>query len=252
VSNDDSKKRRYSEEEFALILRKASEIQDAPGGGGKGGTGSGLTLAEIQSIANEAGLDPQAVSRAAALLGAMEWEEVSGLAAAIFGAPGKFHLDFEVPGKLPPEELGRVLELIRRSASHQGEAAEVLGGVEWKTVGELSAINVNISPRGDATSIQIVGDRSGAGAVTFMVPMTVSAILVGALGAAFEPTSAVGIVSLVSGVLGSGFLVARTLWVTSGRSFHKKLSRLMDAVSTGVEAGTLPPFKLEDGADDPE
>jgi len=252
VSNDESKKRRYSEEEFALILRKASEIQDSPKGGGKGGAGSGLTLDEIRSVANEAGIDPVAVSRAAALLGTMEWEERSGLSAAIFGAPGKFHLDFEVPGKLPPEELGRILELIRRSAEHQGEAAEVLGGVEWKTVGELSAINVNITPRGDATSIQIVGDRSGAGAVTFTVPLTVSAILVGALGAAFEPTSAVGIVSLVSGILGGGFLFARTLWVTGGRSFHKKLSRLMDAVSTGVEAGTLPPFKLEEREDESE
>jgi hypothetical protein len=250
VSNDESKKRRYTEEEFALILRKASEIQDSPRGGGKAGTGSGLTLSEIQSIANEAGLDPQAISRAAALLGAMEWEERSGLAAAIFGAPGKFHLDFEVSGKLPPEELGRVLELIRRSAEHQGEAAEVLGGVEWKTVGELSAINVNITPRGDATSIQIVGDRSAAGAVTFTFPMAGAAVLVGALGAAFEPTSAVGIVSLVSGVLGSGFLFARTLWTVNGRKFHKKLTRLMDAVSTGVEAGTLPPFELEDGKDE--
>ena len=244
MSKDESKKRRYTEEEFALILRKASEIQDSPKGGGKGSAGSGLTLEEVQSIATEAGMDPQAVSRAAALLGAMEWEERSGLAAILFGAPGKFHMDFEVPGKLPPEELGRVLELIRRTAEHQGEAAEVLGGVEWKTVGELSAINVNITPRGDATSIQIVGDRSGAGAVTFTFPMAGAAILVGALGAAFEPTSTVGIVSLISGVLGSGFLVARTLWVTGGRRFHKKLSRLMDVVSTGVQAGTVPPFEL--------
>ena len=250
MSEGDSKKRRYSEEEFALILRKASEIQESPKGGGRKGGGSGLPIEEIRSIASEAGIDPLAVSRAAALLGTLEWEEKSGLAAAIFGGPGKYHLDFEIPGRLPPEELGRILELIRRSAEHQGEAAEVLGGVEWKTVGELSAINVNITPRGDSTSIQIVGDRAGAGALTFTGPMAVAAVLVGALGAAFEPTSAVGIVSLVGGLLGSGFLFGRTMWVASGKKFHRKLSRLMDTLSQGVETAALPPFTLEEGEED--
>lgn len=247
MSGDDSKRKRYSEEEFALILRKASEIQDTRKGGGGGGTGEGLTLEEIQSIAGEAGIDPGAISRAAALLGTLEWEEKTGLAARIFGSPGKYNLSFEVAGRLPPEELGRILELIRKEAAHQGRAAEVLGGVEWKTVGELSAINVNITPRGDSTSIQIVGDRSGAGGVTFIFPMAGAAILVGALGAAFEPTSAVGIVSLVSGVLGSGFLFARTLWSISGGKFHRKLARLMNSLSGEVERVSIPPFTLKEG-----
>ncbi|MCJ7629849.1 MAG: hypothetical protein MUO50_15850, partial [Longimicrobiales bacterium] len=140
MSDEGSNKRRYSEEEFALILRKASEIQLSSGNqSARLGTG-GLTLEEIRSIATEAGIDPEAVTRAASVLGAMKWDEKAGLAAAIFGGPGKFHLDCELPGRLPPEEMGRILEQIRRAAEHQGEASEVLGGVEWKTVGELSAI----------------------------------------------------------------------------------------------------------------
>lgn len=247
MSGDDSTRRRYSEEEFALILRKASEIQESPGGGG-GRTGStGLSLEEIQSIAKEAGIDPRVVARAAALLETVEWEERKGLVSALFGGPGKFHLGIEVEGRLPPEELGRLLERIRREVSHQGEAAEVLGGVEWKTVGELSAINVNITPRGDSTSIQIVGDRSGAGAIAFTFPVAAGAILVGALGAAFEPTSAVGIVSLVGGLLGSGFLVGRTIWVAGSRSFRRKLNGLMNVLTGEVERASIPPFTLPEG-----
>ncbi len=241
MSDDDSTRRRYTEEEFALILRKASEIQESPRGGSGKASGQGLTLEEIQSIAGEAGIDPRAISKAAALLGTLEWEEKRGLAAAIFGSPGKYHLNFEVPGTLKPEEIGRLLEVIRRSVEHQGEASEVLGGVEWKTVGELSAINVNISPRGDSTSIQIVGDRAGAGALTFTFPMAGASILVGALGAAFEPSSAAGIVSLIGGLLGSGFLLSRTLWVTGSRRFHKRLTRLMETLSGAVETAALPP-----------
>lgn len=241
MTEGESRKRRYSEEEFALILRKASEIQEAPGEGTGRLGGQGLTLEEIQSIAREAGIDPHAVSRAAALLGSKEWKEKKGLADAIFGGPGTYHLDFEVQGRLPQEDYGRLLELIRRTLEHQGEASEVLGGVEWKTVGQLSAVNVNISPRGDSTSVQIVGDRSGAGAVTFTFSMAGAAILVGALGGTLQPDTAVGIVGLVGGLLGGGFVFARTLWVSSGKKFNRRLGRLMDALSGAVERSALPP-----------
>ncbi len=246
MGNDDAKKRRYSEEEFALILRKASEIQVADGSqAGKPGP-AGLTLDEIQSIAGEAGIDPEAVTRAASIIGALDWEEKSGLAASIFGGPDTYHLDCEIPGSLPPEEMGRILEEIRRAAEHQGEASEVLGGVEWKTVGELSAINVNISPRGDSTSVQIVGNRGAAGGVTFIFPMMGSAVLVGILGASFEPTSALAIISLVTGTLGAGFLTARSIWAASSRKFRNRLTRMMDSVSRAVERTALPPGSKED------
>ena len=241
MKDEDSRNRRYTENEFALILRKAAEIQESPREGGGAVSRGGFSLEEIRSIADEAGIDPEAVSRAAALLGALEWEERKGLAAAIFGGPGSYHLGFEVEGRLPPAEMGRVLEVIRREAAHQGRAAEVLGGVEWKTVGEVSVISVNISPRGDSTSIQIVGDRGPAGGMIFIFPMIGSAVLVGIMGAVLEPDSVLGVLSLVGGLLGSGFLLARTLWVSSGKKFHTKLTRLMEGLAAEVGRRALPP-----------
>jgi hypothetical protein len=253
LSNEEQKKRRYSEEEFALILRKASEIQLSDRGSAGEGTAGGLTLDEIRSIAAEAGINPESVTRAASIMGAMEWDEKRSFMSTVFGGPSKFHLDCEIPGRIPPEEMGRILEQIRRAAEHQGEASEVLGGVEWKTVGDLNAINVNISPRDDSTSVQIVGDRSGAGALSFIFPMMASAILVGALGGTFEPTSAAGIISLVTGTLGAGYLTARTLLASGSRKFRKRLTHLMDVVSSSVEKATentpsergLPPAERE-------
>jgi len=162
---------------------------------------------------------------------ALEWTAV----------PGNANLDCEIPGILPPEEMGRILEEIRRAAEHQGAASEVLGGMEWKTVGELSAVNVNISPRGKSTSIQIVGNRGPAAGITFIFPMMGAGVLVGILGATFEPTSAVGIVSLVAGTLGTGFLTARTIWSSTSKKFRARLTRLMDRVSLAVEKATLRP-----------
>ena len=248
MSNDGSNERRYSEEEFALILRKASEIQVGGGRDGSKPATGGLTLEEIRSIATEAGIDPDAVTRAASILGAMKWGEKSGLVSAIFGGPSKYHLDCELPGRIPREEIGRILEEIRRTVEHQGEASEMLGAVEWKTVGDLNSINVNISPRGDATSIQIVGDRSAAGGLSFTLPMLGAAVLMGALGAVFEPTTVPGIIALVGGVLGTGFLTGRTLYVNGSRRFRARLTRLMDTLSNSVEKTALPaPREDEEG-----
>ena len=113
--------------------------------------------------------------------------------------------------------------------------------MEWKTVGELSAINVNVSPRGDSTSIQMVGNRGPAGGVTFIFPMMAAVILVGALGANFEPTSAAGVISLVMGTLGAGFMTARTIWASGTKKFRKRLAHLMEPVSQLVEKTALPP-----------
>ena len=235
MSKEGLKGRRYSDEEFALILRKASELQEGSGSPSERGVAGRFSLEEIQSIAAEAGIDAGAVARAASLLNAQEWEEKRRLARVFFGESSNVHLDLEVPGRVPPQEMGRILEAVRRVMEHQGEVTTVLGGMEWKTVGQPSAVNVNVSPRGEETSIQIVGDRSAAGAMTFVFPMMGSAILIGALGAAFEPQSVMGIVSLVSGLLGGGFLVSRTLWARGSRRFRRKLARLMEALVHSVE-----------------
>jgi len=256
LSEERENRRRYSEEEFALILRRASELHVMPRQeGGRGGP-AGFTLEEIQSIAAEAGIEPGAVTRAASLLGTMEWTEKKGLAAILFGEGGNVHLDLEIAGKLPREEVGHILEVIRRVMEHQGEATSVLDGMEWKTIGHLSAVNVNITPRGDRTSIQIVGDRSAAGALTFAMPIGAAAVSVGILGAIFEPTSAAGIVSLVAGSLGAGFLTARALWSTGTSRFRRRLNSLMEAISRSVETVSIPAGsreqaeeKAENGAD---
>jgi hypothetical protein len=245
MSPDDSRGRRYSEEEFALILKKASEIQESSRNVPESRSGHGLSLEEIQAIAREVGIEPEAVSRAAGLLGASAWDERKGLAAAIFGGPGTYHLGLEVSGRLAPEDYGRILEVIRRTMEHQGEASEVMGGLEWKTVGDLSAVSVNISPRGEATSIQVVGDRGGAGAVTFVFPVAGSAILMGALGGILSPESAAGIAAVVGGCLGSGYLFARTLWARSAKKFQRRLSALMESLTGAVE-GAARPAELPD------
>lgn len=80
--NEASKDRTYSEEELAVILRRAVELQERPTGQVPVRS-EGFSLREIQAIAREVGLDPDAVARAAATLTP---EGRSGLARVLGGA----------------------------------------------------------------------------------------------------------------------------------------------------------------------
>jgi hypothetical protein len=59
-------RRRYGDKEVGLILRRATEFQrQEPASAAEGG---GLTLAELEEIAAEAGIDPRHLRRAASEL----------------------------------------------------------------------------------------------------------------------------------------------------------------------------------------
>ncbi len=222
--------RRYSDNEFTLILRKAFELQDRQAGE-VSGPADGLTLHEIQAIAREIGLDAALIERAAA--GILTTEESA--AARLFGGPQKYRMEYIARGELSRDDLSRVVDAIRRSTGHQGKLKEALGSMEWQTVGELSQINVTVSPHEGETSIQIIGDRGAASAVLFIVPIVVGAIGIGITGAILEPTGVAGIAGVVAGPLAAAFLTARTIWATTTKRFRKKLRGLMDAVSRTVD-----------------
>ena len=55
--------RRFTDQEVALVLRKAAEIDEAEGSEPKG-----LSIADLRQIAREVGLSPGAIDRAVAAL----------------------------------------------------------------------------------------------------------------------------------------------------------------------------------------
>jgi hypothetical protein len=60
--------RRYSDDEFALVLRLASEVKSPGELAPPPPSREGLTLSEMREIAAEVGIHPDRVSRAVALL----------------------------------------------------------------------------------------------------------------------------------------------------------------------------------------
>ena len=52
--------RRFTDREVAMVLRKASEIEEREGSAGSGG----LSLEDLQEIAREVGIAPEAIAKA--------------------------------------------------------------------------------------------------------------------------------------------------------------------------------------------
>ena len=220
--------RRYSESEFALILRRAFEIEERRTGGE---LRDGLTLQDIRAVASEMGLHPASVERAAALLPAA----AEGTLARVFGGPSLYQMEYTATGEISKVGLPRVVDAIRRVTGHQGNVTEVLGSLEWQTVAEVSQIHVTVSPREGQTAVRVLANRGSTGVLTYLGPGLAGFLSIAIIGAITEPTTVVGITSLMGGCLGGAFLISRTIFKSTTKRFRSKLRDLMDATSRAVE-----------------
>jgi len=230
--------RRYTEQEVALILRKAAQLDP---GAATPDAGEGLSLAEIERIADEVGIAPDVVARAAALLST----EALGTAARVFGGPTTLTAEHEAGGTLPRERYGDVVAAIRRVLGMSGETSEVLDGLEWKTVGETTQITVVVRPAAGRTRVQILANRGASAALAYLFPGLAALVGGAATGAILEPGVAGGILVMGTAV-GAGFLGARAIWSAATRRFRRTFTSLTDAVNTAVEQHVEPPDHLTD------
>jgi hypothetical protein len=241
--------RRYSDEEFALILRTASEVRAGPA---PAPPQEGLTLSEIREIAAEVGIDPERVSKAAALLPSVDDATIFGL----LGGRPRQRLEHSISGVVPTAGLGGVIDVARRVLDSQGETREVLGALEWKGGTSTSSIVVSVTPRQSDTILQASVDRTEAMAGIYGgVGITVAGVITVVLGKlVFGETGAGIVAALLSGFTPS-ILLARTLWKRMTKRWQERLLHLMDAMAREAEAAAertdgeveLPPL-LEPGS----
>jgi hypothetical protein len=209
-------------------LRKAFELQEGEPGVD---TRHGLSLEEIQAVAAEVGLDPAVVERAASLLP----RTTTSRLARVFGGPSTYQLEYSAAGEISRDEFGKIVDAIRRAAGHQGQVNEVLGSLEWNTVGEVSQIHVTVSPRDGQTAVRVFANRGPAGGLTFIFPGLAGVLGFVITGAITEPSTALEILSLAAIAMSGAFLTARTIWKTTTSRFRPRLLNIMQAVSGAVE-----------------
>jgi len=223
--------RRYSEEEFALVLRMASEEPDAPEDEESlelTPARDGLTLTQIREIALEVGIDPDRVSRAVALL---PQGTESGLLRLLGGHP-HISLEHVVKGEASEEALRRIAEAVRKEVGVTGKAREVLGALEWKGNTTTTIVSASATPRGGSTSLQASVDSSGAlmAIIAGAGLPTLGVVALTLVKLVFGETDAGIVMSLLSGLLPAA-LVTRGLWNRTTHAWRQRLVKIMDAMS---------------------
>ncbi|KPK81218.1 MAG: hypothetical protein AMS25_07365 [Gemmatimonas sp. SM23_52] len=131
MPNERQYRRRYGDKEVGLILKRAAEFQRLePESAAEGG---GLTLAELEDIAVEAGIDPRLLRRAA--------EELDAGAARLhregverwLGGPVTIELQRSLPGELPESEFETMVGEIQEAAEGHGQASLLGHTLTWRS-----------------------------------------------------------------------------------------------------------------------
>ncbi len=232
MATDPHVPRRYTDDEVGEILKRATDIQhrEAPPKAGS----TGLTLAELQEIAAEAGIDPRHLQRAAADL---DSEPPSSLGTALAGAPLTVRVERVLPGEFDEQDFERLLPEIQQASAGHGNATMVGRTLTWssETSQRHRSLQITVSSMGGETLVRaeerlhglagalyggLVG--GGGGGIGIGVGVGVGVDVLGsALFATVFPIA----------VAGGFYLIARQIMKTNARNRREVLERLVDRIS---------------------
>jgi hypothetical protein len=227
--------RRFTDREFAVILRKATELQEA--GEGTAERTTGLTLREIQQIAAEAGIDADLIARAA---DAVSRGAAPGEGRRFWGPPGTFQLSAYIDRELSTDDLSRLMEVVRYEVRQPGSVHEVLGSVAWKSDGKENAVEVRLTPRDGRTRIELLAEQTANKAMSYILAGTagfMTSILT--LSLMDAPKAAVlGVSFLLAPMLSA--LVARPFWTSWARRQQERFAKVISMLKEEADLRALP------------
>lgn len=164
--------RQFSEQEVSEIIRKAAERQsrsDTPGR-----TPTGISESELRRVANELGIDSEALQYAMG--------EVGTGAVSDTGDLGSFERTLErtIDGDLPEEALALVIEEFVPVSGLQGNTVTIGRAINYTSMVHLGQCNVNVAPRNGKTVLRVKSQAFLAALPTyipaFVLSMVASAI----------------------------------------------------------------------------
>lgn len=212
--------RLYTDEEVAEVLSRALQPLASPVLPAR--SGSGISLAELEAAASEAGIDPARVRTAALTLGeSPSFEEGS----VIFGPRTTHVLDRVIEGEVPRERLSDLVGIIRRQIRVKGKVEEVGDWLEWTSDGQT--IHITVNPERGQTKIQFIGVAGPRLVGSYGLAALASLILLVSLGGAGSLTP-----GLAAAIVTGGFAAGRALWGFAGRKAGKKYRRMVDDLTS--------------------
>lgn len=220
--------RRFTDREVALVLKRATELDEVdPAIGAHGGT----SLAELHSIAREVGISEAAVDRAVA---GLETRGSGGV--GFLGPRGVRKAVHAIPATLDEGAVGRLIQVVDREVAHTGSVTEALGSVRWTGSTRFTSTQVSITPGDGETAIEVVEKAEPVHRYVFqlMPAMWGGIASIGAVAALGPPGLLV-----TAGATLAGWGIGRAVWGSLDRIGQDRVKRL--AASLAGEGRSLTP-----------
>jgi len=245
VSDPSGFGRRFGDKDVALILKRAAELQHRDPLAVR--EGAGFTLGELESVAQEAGIDPRYVRRA---VDELEARGRPGATSTLLGAPVTLDCTRIVPGEVPAAAFDALAAEIQGGLNEIGAASTLGRALTWHSTNVQRQLQVSVTPRRGETEIaarEKLGNLAGGlfggimGGVGGGGMGVVLGVGMGALGA--PPIVALG---AAVAVVGGAYALARGIYVAEARRRAEGLRRLVNRLAERV--GEAPPPEPEEGS----
>lgn len=223
---------RYGDKEIAKILKRASQLQRAEPARPDP---SGLSLAELEDVALEAGIDVANIRRAAAELG----RPIDGsLGAKLLGAPLALRLERVLTGELPADAFDLLVPILQTSTNGTGQASQVGNSLTWSSSGGNNSrrLQVLVAARNGETVIRL--EESSADVALALHLGIGSGSLGGAVPGGMAVAGAAGALAGLGagiGIFGAAYALSRYLYA---RTTNKRRHRMEDMFEQLVEQVT--------------
>ena len=205
-----ARNRKFNEEEVALIIKRAAELQQTQQVEREPSTA--LTLTEVEQIAREAGIDPYLVRQAAH---GLDRPSEASRPSPWLGAPTRLVFERILDGEITVDDYEPIINEIRRTFGDNGIPSVLGRTLAWTSSPEGGRrrhagrqVNVNVVSRSGVTTIRVEEELRTLAAGVFG----------GLLGGGGGGTTGISI-GIGMGVFHSA-AIAAALWVGVAGSFY--------------------------------
>ncbi|MEO7368524.1 MAG: hypothetical protein ABIZ36_11235 [Gemmatimonadaceae bacterium] len=168
MTDPTTREKKFNDEEVALIIKRAAELQQTQQAEEE--PSNALTLAEVEQIAQEAGIDPKLIRQAAH---GLERRAEITRPSPWLGAPTRLSFERVIDGELPVDEFESIINEIRRTFGDNGVPSVLGKTLAWTSSYQGGprrnngrTVNVNLVSRSGATTVRVEEEmRNVAGAV---------------------------------------------------------------------------------------
>lgn len=224
--------RRFTDREVALILNRATDLDEAEATP----VGGGLSLEDLRSIAREVGISPSAIDRAVASLA-----RGGGMGRSWAGAPRVHKAVRALPAELTGEDTARLMSLVDDRVDSTGAITEALGSIRWTGRDRFKSTRVSITPKEGETTIEVVEKAEPKMRRIFhLLPAAWGAMLAGPLVSAVQPTT-LGLIAILVLSVAVGLGIGRGAWSLVAAAGDRRVQRLAEELAGAAAAGSKLP-----------